>query len=155
MPSLLGSENFGGPIIHQENFGSSKVLSSADVQNVTVLGAGKSSADMVYSAVKAGKKVIWALKSTETTGPGFFLSPKGKGPYKNALEIGMTRIAASFTPSLFNPSNWWTRFLHSSTYGVKMLSAFWDTVNKEALADADYDGRKSLQGFKLLKPHSS
>lgn len=98
MPTLPGRESFAGPIIHQENFGSSSILTSPH-QNITILGGGKSSADMAYSAAKAGKSVNWVFKETGTTGPGFFMSPKGKGPYKNAIEIRMTRLAATFVPS--------------------------------------------------------
>ena len=36
--------------------------------------------DMVYAAAKAGKTVTWVFKASDITGPGFFLSPKGKGP---------------------------------------------------------------------------
>ena len=43
-------------------------------QSICVLGAGKSSADMIFDAVMAGKKVTWLLKASETTGPGFLLS---------------------------------------------------------------------------------
>lgn len=102
MPKLSGSETFHGQILHHDKFGSSNVLTSPDVRTTTIIGAGKSSADMAYEAVKAGKKVTWILKATNTTGPGFFLSPKGVGPYKNAFEIGMTRLAATFTPSFMN-----------------------------------------------------
>ncbi|MCJ1391350.1 monooxygenase [Xylographa bjoerkii] len=59
MPLLPGQDKFGGPIIHQEAFGSSNLLSSPHIQDITVLGGGKSSADIVYSAVKAGKTVSW------------------------------------------------------------------------------------------------
>ena len=157
VPSFAANSDhdFTGPIIHQEHFGSSHILSTPNIQSIAVLGAGKSSADMVYSAVKADKTVSWILKDTETTGPGFFLSPRGKGPYKNAFEVGMTRMAATFTPSLYNPSNWWTRLLHSSKYGTKLLGAFWSSVDSEASANADYEGRTCLQGFHLLRPHSS
>ena len=155
MPDLPGKERFAGPIIHQEAFGSSNILSSPDIQNITVLGGAKSSADMIYSAVKAGKTVTWVIKAINTTGPGFFLSPKGKGPYKNAFEIGMTRLAATFTPSFMNGETWWTWFLHSSRYGVKMMSSFWESVDKETRKEANFEGRESLQGFEKLSPHTS
>lgn len=105
MPVLTGRDDFLGQVLHQDGFGSSEILTSPEIRNVTVLGGGKSSADMVYESVKAGKTVSWILKATDTAGPGFFLSPQGVGPYKNAFEIGMTRIAATFTPSLMNGIN--------------------------------------------------
>ena len=153
MPSLPGITDFHGEVLHHKNFGSSNVLTSPEIQNITVLGAGKSSADMAYEAVKAGKTVSWILKATNTTGPGFFLSPKGIGPYKNAFEIGMTRAAATFSPSFLTGVNWWTRLLHSTKYGVKLMSAFWNTVDKDARKDADY-GRPNHLGFEKLSPHS-
>lgn len=153
MPFLPGIDCFLGEVLHQADFGSSNILTSPDVQNITILGAGKSSADMVYEAVQAGKTVSWILKATDTAGPGFFLSPKGVGPYKNAFEIGMTRLAASFTPSFINGLNWWTRFLHSSTYGRCLMAGFWNSVDAKARTEANYQ-RESLQNFDKLSPHS-
>jgi hypothetical protein len=106
MPSLPGRHDFLGQVLHQDGFGSSNILTSPEIRNITVLGGGKSSADMVYESVKAGKTVSWILKASDTTGPGFFLSPEGAGPYKNAFEIGMTRLAATLTPSNMNGINW-------------------------------------------------
>jgi len=154
MPSLPGKENFGGHILHQEDFGSSNVLSNPNVKTVTVLGGGKSSADMVYAAVKAGKSVSWVLKESDTTGPGFFMSPKGMGPYKNAFEIGMTRLAATFTPSFLNGDSWWTRFLHGTKPGVALMRAFWNAVDGDARKEARFEGRDNSQGFEKLSPHT-
>ena len=102
MAVLPGQENFGRPIIHQEAFGSSRMLISPDMKNITVLRGANSSTEMVYAAVKAGKTVTWVFKANDTTDPGFFLSPKDKGAYKNAFDVGMTRVAATFTPSFMN-----------------------------------------------------
>ncbi|MCJ1381095.1 monooxygenase [Xylographa soralifera] len=154
IPVLPGKDNFDGPIIHQEAFGSSDVLSSSHVHDIAVLGGGKSSADIVYSAVKAGKTVSWIIKETETTGPGFFFSPKGKGPYKNAFEVGMTRLAATFTPSIVNDQTWWTWFLHSTTYGIRLMNSFWAMVDKATRVDANFSGRDHAKGFDKLEPHT-
>jgi hypothetical protein len=140
--------------LRRGDFGSSGVLSNPDLRNITVLGGGKSSADMVYSAVKAGKNVNWILRASETTGPGFFLSPEGKGPYKNAFEIGMTRVAETFSPSFLNGDSWWTRLLHSTKYGAKLMGAFWSAVDAETRKEADFNVRECLQGFDKLSPHS-
>ncbi|ESZ96876.1 putative dimethylaniline monooxygenase [Sclerotinia borealis F-4128] len=138
MPSLPGKENFQGRVLHHEDFGSSR----------------KISADMAYEAVKAGKQVSWVIKGTDTTGPGFFVAPDGKGPYKNAFEISMTRVAATFTPSFMNGINAWSKLLHSTKYGVRMMNAFWGTVDEDARKSADFH-RKCLQNFDKLEPHSS
>lgn len=111
-------------------------------------------ADMVYSAVKAGKNVNWVLKTTEPTGSGFFLSPKGKEPYKNAFVITMTRLAAMFTPSFMNGDMWWTRPLHFTKYGAKLMSTIWSAVDAETRKEADFEGRASLQDFEKLRLHA-
>ena len=152
LPDIPGKENFEAPLIHQENFGQSSVISAVDIQNVTVLGGGKSAADMVYASVKAGKSVSWIIRASGT-GPGFLLSPKGKGPYKNAAEIGSTRVASTLSPSIFNPDNWWTRSLHRTEWGRKLVNSVWNGADKETREDADFDGRKgALKGFENLKP---
>ncbi|EHK99190.1 hypothetical protein M7I_5023 [Glarea lozoyensis 74030] len=82
-------------------------------------------------------------------------SPKGKGPYKNAFALGTTRAAATFTPSVLTPYTWWTKLLHSTKYGVRMMQAFWGTVDEEARKEANFEGRENLQGFEKLAPHGS
>ena len=143
VPCLSGSEKFDRPIIHQENFGQSSILSSPNVQRVTVLGGAKSSADMVYASVKAGKKVSWIIRESGT-GPAFFLSPKGKGPYKNAFELGSIRAASTLSPSFLVPRSWWTRFLHESMLGRKIVEGIWAGANKEALPPQDIKHREKF-----------
>lgn len=118
MPEVPGKDHFDAPVIHQESFGQSSVVSSAEFQNVTVLGGGKSAGDMVYASVKAGKSVSWIIRASGT-GPAFFVSPKGKGPYKNASQIASVRIASTLSPSIFNPETLWTRFVHGTNLGQK------------------------------------
>ncbi|RAL65893.1 hypothetical protein DID88_005556 [Monilinia fructigena] len=36
-----------------------------------------------------------------------------------------------------------------------MMNAFWGAVDEETGKDADFNGRKGLQGFEKLNPHSS
>lgn len=152
MPDLPGIDHFEAPVIHHESYGQSSVLSSAKFQNVTVVGGGKSAADMVYSSVKAGKSVSWIIRASGT-GPAFFVSPKGKGPYKNAFQIGSTRIVSTLSPSILNPETWWTRFVHGTNLGQKIVHAVWGAVDKETRADAGFDGRRNaLEGFANLEP---
>lgn len=154
LPDLPGKQKFSAPIVHQEAFGQSPVLSSADLQHVTVLGGGKPAADMVYSSVKAGKSVSWIIRASGT-GPGFLFSPKGKGPYQNAFELGSTRVASTISPSIFNPDNRWTRFLHGTDRGRKLVSSIWAAVDKETREGAGFAGREgALEGFENLAPHT-
>jgi dimethylaniline monooxygenase (N-oxide forming) len=150
MPVLPGKEKFEGILMHQESYGQSSVLSSAEVKHITVIGAGKSAADMVYESAKAGKSVSWLI-SKSGTGPGFFLSPKGKGPYKNIYAIGSTRVAATLSPSFFNVDNWWTRFLNGTNLGRNLISTVWGSADKEM---KDFEGKSATPGFEKLVPHS-
>jgi dimethylaniline monooxygenase (N-oxide forming) len=151
LPNLPNKERFEGQVIHQGDFGQSSVLSAPDIKHVTVLGGSKSSADMVYTSVKAGKSVSWIIR-VPGTGPGFFLAAKGIGPYKNAIAIGSTRVAATLSPSFFNDT-WWTRFLHTTSWGVKLVMGFWNGVSEDINKVADFE-RPGTKGFEKLKPHT-
>jgi len=50
----------------------------AQPPKVTVVGGGKSSVDMVYACVKAGKTVSWVIRASGTGPVVSFVSPKGK-----------------------------------------------------------------------------
>ena len=155
IPNILGDDTFQAPIIHQENFGRSSVLTSPQIQNVAVIGGGKSAADMCYACVKAGKTVSWIIRASGT-GPGFLLSPKGKGPYKNAFEIGSTRVAGTLSPSLISPDTWWTRFLFGSRIGQKIVNAIWVGADREVRDGANFGNRpNALPAFADLEPHCS
>lgn len=152
IPLLPGKEGFNAPVIHQEDFGQSSVLSAPHLKNVTVIGGGKSSADMTYACVKAGKTVTWIVRASGT-GPGFFLSPKGAGPYKNTFEIGSTRISGTISPSVLAPKNLWTHSLHQTKLGREIVGATWRGVDAQTLEDADFDKRENaLKGFENLRP---
>jgi dimethylaniline monooxygenase (N-oxide forming) len=151
LPKLPNKERFEAPIIHLGDFGQSSVLSSPNTHHVTVLGGSKSSADMIYACVKANKSVSWIIR-VPGTGPGFFLAAKGIGPYKNAISIGSTRVAATLSPSFF-VDNWWTRFLHTTSWGVKFVTGFWKGVSEDINKVADF-GRPGTKGFEKLKPHT-
>ena len=153
MPSLPGIERFQGPVLHQREFGSSTVLSTPDIQHITVIGGAKSAADMIYAAVKAGKSVSWVHRPSGS-GPGFFVSPKGKGPYKNAYEIGSTRLASTFTPSLLIPDTYWARFLHQTTVGNKIISSLWNAADQATRKDGNFENREARKGFATLTPHT-
>jgi dimethylaniline monooxygenase (N-oxide forming) len=149
-PDLPDKDTFEGIILHSEEFGESNVISSKDLQHVAVIGAGKSSADMIYESVKAGKTVSWII-SNNGTGPGFFAPLDMKTPYKNAAEAAQTRLLSSFQPSLLNEHTLWTWFLHSTRIGVGIVKGMFLFVDKEVRKRADYTGRKSTKGFEKLK----
>jgi dimethylaniline monooxygenase (N-oxide forming) len=59
IPSFAGQENFEGEIVHSQYFGSSSILSQPGVNNITILGAGKSAADMLYESIQTRNSVSW------------------------------------------------------------------------------------------------
>lgn len=84
IPKMPGDDTLQAPIVHQESFGRSSVLTSPQLQNVAVIGAGKSAADTVYACVKGGKAVSWIIRASGT-GSGFLMPPKEKVPIKTRL----------------------------------------------------------------------
>jgi cation diffusion facilitator CzcD-associated flavoprotein CzcO len=152
MPTLPGREQFGGLVMHSEDFGSNedKILNSEDIKRIAVIGGGKSSADMIYEAVKAGKEVSWIIRTTGA-GAAYFAPGSGQGPYKNAFEIASTRLASSLQPTIFNSRNWWTHFLHRTAIGNSLLMKAMAAVDSGIRKKADYKGRKSDKGFQKLE----
>jgi len=152
MPRFLGAEDFKGPIIHSIDFGAQEhtILHSSTIQNITIIGGGKSAADMLYEALQAGKTVSWIIRTTGAGAP-FFAPGKGQVGYKNAFELGSTRIVASINPSTLHSRNWWTSFLHGTTIGAALLKRIIATMDKEIRGVADYQGRESDKGFEKLE----
>jgi dimethylaniline monooxygenase (N-oxide forming) len=127
------------------------ISSSEAVKHVTVLGAGKSSADMIYEAMKAGKEVSWIIRASGT-GPGFFAPLDMKPPaYRNAPEAAQTRVMSTFQPSFLNQDTWWTRFLHSTSAGVWLVQKMFSLLDAEVKKRANYTGRKDTRGFEKLE----
>ena len=150
MPDLQGKKSFEGTIVHSENFGESNIISSETAKHVAVIGAGKSAADMVYEAVKAGKTVSWIIRKTGT-GPGFFAPIDMKTPYRNGLEAAQTRVMSSLQPSILNPDTLWGWFLHSTVFGAAIIKWLFSRLDAVVRKRADYRGRKSTQGFEKLE----
>ncbi|KAF2182385.1 putative dimethylaniline monooxygenase [Zopfia rhizophila CBS 207.26] len=150
MPTLPGKETFGGPIVHTEGFGDTKIMETPDIKKLVVLGAGKSAADVVYTGVKNGKEVHWVIRTTGT-GPSFFASGRGKGPFKNAFEAAHTRIVASLGPSIFNSENGWTNFLQHNRIGRSLVEKVLAKQDQDIRNEADYHGRDKTKGFDQLE----
>lgn len=152
-PELPGKEKFDGKIIHQIDFGRSSAITDRQTQHVTVLGAGKSAADMVYESAKAGKTVSWVIRKTGegSTGPGFFVPPDVKTPYQNPGYAAQTRIMSSLQPCFMNKDTWWTWFLHRTTYGVSMVRWIFDQADQAIRKRAAYTARDNSKGFAKLQ----
>lgn len=156
MPTLPAQSEYSGQIIHQKNFGRSSILSNPSITRVAVLGAGKSAADMVYAAAKAGKKVSWIIRQSGN-GPTAFIDVKGHSSgllsYKNAAEIGHTRLMTVMGPSCFQTPDLLSRFIHSSYVGKLIGRKVWKNADRDILQEANYHGRPgALKGYEQLKP---
>ena len=153
MPVLPGQSLFQGPILHQKEFGKATgtILASDSYRAITILGGGKSAADMVYDSVKAGKKVSWVIRETGE-GPAAFAGAAGKGPYRNGPEIAATRMLSALSPSCFAPISWWTKFIHGSKYGRSIVAKIWLGADQACRDLARFQDREgALPGFGNMK----
>lgn len=154
IPSFPGQEHFHGKIIHSIDFGQSDVVQNKSIQHVSVIGAGKSAADMVYEAVKAGKTVSWIIRKTGngSLGPAAFAPINLPTPYKNGVEASQARIMASLQPCYLIPNrSWWTWLLHSTTLGAKLVGEIFSALDNTVRKYAGYRERKSDKGFEKLE----
>ena len=152
MPDLPNRSSFLGPILHQKDYGESSVLTSPDVQNIAVLGGGKSAADMVYAAAKAGKPVSWIIRESGT-GPAAFIDVKGRGSYMNAAEIGNTRLMTALGPTCFAPQDGWSSFLHRTKIGLRLARKVWNNADRDIRDEAKFQNRPGAKpGYRNLDP---
>lgn len=153
MPSILGRDQFEGPVLHQKEFGeaTAAILASDSYKAITILGGDKSAADMVYDAVKAGKHVSWIIRKT-SEGPASFAGAAGKGPYRNGPEIAATRIFSALSPSCFAPTTWRTKLIHDTTWGRNLVTKIWSGADQACRDLARFNDREgALPGFDKLK----
>ncbi|KAF2681483.1 hypothetical protein K458DRAFT_420649 [Lentithecium fluviatile CBS 122367] len=132
MPALPGSDYFGGQIFHQGDYGRFAVQSQTTPKKVAIIGAGKSAADIVYNQMKAGNEVHWIIRQSGQ-GPGVFTSPadNAKGPFLNDPELTATRLFGTLSPGCFTERNWWTKLLHGSAVGSKIIDGFFGSAEEK------------------------
>ncbi|KAH7406342.1 flavin-binding monooxygenase-like protein-like protein [Phaeosphaeria sp. MPI-PUGE-AT-0046c] len=158
LPDFAGKEHFRGKIIHSIDFGESDIIRDDSVQHIAVVGAGKSSADMVYEAINAGKTVSWIIRKTGdgSLGAAAFAPIDLPTPYKNGVEASQARIMASLQPSYLIPyKSWWTWFLHSTSLGAKLVDKVFSLLDETVRKYAGYRERKSDKGFEKLEYDNS
>ncbi|KAK6434044.1 hypothetical protein LTR95_009774 [Oleoguttula sp. CCFEE 5521] len=164
VPRFSGREVFKGPILHQKNWGSSRIFtpeepSQASHTHITVLGGSKSAADIVYTAAidkHHPRTVNWLIRDT---GPGALslLPAQGLGKYEHITELGTTRIISALSfANPWLPEDWWSWFLHKTRVGERLMDFIWNKQLDDATASAKYDSRAgALQGFRDLKSDAS
>ncbi|KAF2101687.1 FAD/NAD(P)-binding domain-containing protein [Rhizodiscina lignyota] len=159
IPSIpnFKNDNFSGRIIHSSNFGreADTILATAPKKHISVLGGGKSAADMVYAAAKAGHDVNWIIRK-HGSGPGLFAVPSKMGKYNNPTEIMMTRAGTTLSPSHFGKPNLWTRFVHGTWLGRWLLLNIFHMIGQDSIKKAGFDSNeKALEGFNKMKPEAN
>lgn len=160
VPELPGREQFAGPILHQKDFGKSKILTPDEPNiekhsKITVLGGSKSAADIAYAAATDAnhfREVTWIIR-TSSTGPLMMTHPKGFGKYQSLPEVGSTRGAAAISSA--NPyvdDSWWSWFIHRTPVGEWLLDKLWSAAAGDATKLASFEGREGrLEGFEGLR----
>lgn len=157
MPDLPGHEQFEGTIIHSLDFGQSDIISNDKIQHITVLGGGKSAADMVYALAKVGKTVTWVVRKTGdgSTGPAFFAPADVSTPYQSPGYAAQTRVMSSLQPCFMNPDTWWAWFLHRTSWGMNLVKWIFDQADGTIRKQAAYKERQSSKGFEKLEYETS
>lgn len=164
MPDLPGKVVFKGPILHQKDFGRSKIFTPkepniADHTHITVLGGSKSAADIAYAAATDPyhpRKVCWIVR-TSGTGPLLMSKAQGFGKYRNTPELGSIRAISSLSSANpFLPESWWSWFLHKTAVGEWLLHKIWSQNEIQNAAIANYEGREgALPGFEGLRSETN
>lgn len=157
MPIFDRSPEWKVPVLHHRDLGANENIMNPEsaYKDITVLGGGKSAADMVYSALKKGKNVNWIIR-TSGEGPGIFMAPAASGRYRHAAEAGATKKAAMLSPSYFHTLSIPALLLHQSESERANLEEKLYTADKRYKAWANYRGREgALPGFRELEPKAS
>lgn len=154
IPQFDSQDEFGAPIVHSTNFGASNILANPDINHVTIFGAGKSSADMLYTCIKSlppRTSFHWIIRP-DGVGPGFFVPLDVKTPYNNGVEAAQTRALGLLQPSAWHREGWLVWLLHRTWVGIWLVGYIFGKVDEEAKSRARYSTRPEAakRGFDKL-----
>lgn len=159
VPSILRAHADLMPVIHHKDFGKhadTLLRPDSTHQRMTVVGAGKSAADLVYAALKAGKAVSWLIRQSGGRGPGIFLEPKAPTGYEHPSEALTTLAGSELSPSAFHPPSTHAWEQHHTEEGRAALRARYAALDDRCKRYADYTGRKNARvSFASLEPRHS
>ena len=162
-PNLLDfprHPDWTSPILHHRDFGihSQAMLSATSpYKHITVLGGGKSAADMVYAAVNANPnlQINWNVRR-KGEGPGFFLHAAASGRYRNAAELTLSQNATQMNPSGFRTILPDFQSLHREASRRAIIYERILAADIRAKSSANYRGREdALPNFQKLEPSAS
>jgi dimethylaniline monooxygenase (N-oxide forming) len=129
-----------------------ELLTSAEVETVTLYGGGKSAVDAMHLCVKHGKHVNWVVRS-DAKGNGASLWAPGIFRGTNSNDILSTRLTAKLHPSLDAPRGWWYWFLHAgSGIGSWLLWTYWGWITRALMADSGYGTSENIIKLQPKKP---
>jgi dimethylaniline monooxygenase (N-oxide forming) len=155
MPKFPTDPQWTAPILHHRDFGlqsKTMLLPDSPYTHCTIIGGGKSAADMVYACGKANKQVNWIVRRSGD-GAGYFLHSKPVGRYRNGAEASLTVNATKFNPSPFKAMLPDLLSMHSSVEGRKALNSRFSAMDQGFKAWANYQGRENaLENFRQLEP---
>ena len=160
LPDFPHHPDWSSPILHHRNFGiHSQTLLSAtsSYKHITVLGGGKSAADMVYAAVNTNPnlQINWIVRK-KGEGPGYFLHAAPNGRYRNAAEPMLSRNATQMNPSGFRTMLPEFQSLHREESGRVTVNERIRAADERAKSWANYRGREgALPNFQTLEPKRS
>ena len=158
MPNFFYDPHRELPVIHHKEFGarSEAILApSSAYKHITVIGGGKSAADLVFACAKAGKNVNWVIRKNGE-GPGIFMNPSKVGRYKNKVEAGATQTANSMLPSGFHPMPPGPRELHRTPEKRPQLEEKLFAMDRNFKAWPNYRGREGARpSFRELETNAS
>lgn len=151
IPSIRGSEQFQGELIHTVDWAKASFLHDGAIKKVVVLGGGKSAADMVYQCVKEGKQVSWIIRKSGK-GPGAFVPGKPIGWFRNPSELGTSRVGSYIFLSGLGSKGWWYWFLFNTWLGKLLYKKAGESGGKQAAQEADFGRADARPSFKELDP---
>ena len=160
LPNFPRHPDWTSPILHHRDFGihSQAMLSATSpYKHITVLGGGKSAADMVYAAINADPslQVNWIVRR-KGEGPGFFLHAAPSGRYRNAAEPMLSQNATQMNPSGFRTLLPNFQSLHREASGRVNIEERILAADERAKGWANYRGRENaLRNFQKLEPSAS
>jgi hypothetical protein len=152
LPDLKGSRLFKGKFIHSVNWADASFLADPTLKRITVIGGGKSAADMIYQCVKANKQVSWVIRKSGK-GPGAFIPGHPIGWFKNPAELGVSRLGSYMFLSGLSRKGWWYWLLFNTRIGQAFYRKMGESGRKEAEKEADFQGRDGArESYKELDP---
>lgn len=122
------------------------------INTATVVGGAKSSYDVVFILLKAGKKVDWIIRE-DGTGPLAIMPPTLLG-LVNSMDVVTSRFMALMGMSIMSTDGAGHQFFQRNILGRCIVWAFWFIVNGIAARHAGYSKSENAKKLTPL-PHGN